>query len=102
MPLIAAAAMTSALSACSGTEEPVITQKDWNTTEYFNPTDEPSPTTFYKPSVGYVGDPMPFYDPVAENFKVMYRQEYRPNQPGTYHPFWCVETSDGVNYKSLG
>ena len=102
MPLIAAAAMTTALSACSGTEEPVITQKDWTTTEYFNPTDEPSPTTFYKPSVGYVGDPMPFYDPVAKNFKVMYLQEYRPNQPGTYHPFWCVETSDGVNYKSLG
>ena len=97
--MIAAAA---SLCSCSDGDDPVLTQKDWSTTEFFSPTDEASPTTFYKPSVGYVADPMPFYDPVAKNFKIMYLQEYRPNQAGTYHPFWCVETSDAANYVSLG
>ena len=45
---------------------------------------------------------MPFYDPVANDFKVMYLQDYRPNQALTYHPIWCVSTSDGASYTSLG
>lgn len=102
MSLISMMALAVSLCSCSDDDAPVLTQKDWSTTEFFSPTDEASPSTFYKPSVGYVADPMPFYDPVARNFKIMYLQEYRPNQAGTYHPFWCVETSDGVNYTSLG
>ena len=102
MTIAAMVAMATSLLACKGVEEPVITQKDWSTTEYFAPTDEKSPTTYYKPAVGYVGDPMPIYDPVAKNFKVMYLQEHRPNQAGTYHPFWCVETNDAASYVSLG
>ena len=45
---------------------------------------------------------MPFFDPKTKNFKVMYLQDFRPNQAGTYHPIWAVETSDGANYQSLG
>ena len=44
---------------------------------------------------------MPFYDPQAGDFKIMYLQEYRPNQT-TYHPFWAVSTKDGGSYTSLG
>lgn len=94
--------IAASLCSCSDDETPVLTQKDWSTTEYFQPTDENSPSTFYKPAVGYVADPMPFYDPVAKNFKVLYLQEYRPNKADTYHPFWCVETSDAASYTSLG
>ena len=100
--LITVSATVLPLVACGNDDEPVITHKDWSTTEYFAPTDENSPTTYYKPAVGYVGDPMPMYDPVAKNFKIMYLQEYRPNQAGTYHPFWCVETADAASYSSLG
>ena len=58
--------------------------------------------TYYKPAVGYVGDPMPFYDPVDKDFKIMYLQDFRPNPAGTYHPIWAVSTKDAANYESLG
>ena len=57
---------------------------------------------YYKPQVGFVGDPMPFYDPVAKDFKVMYLQDYRPNPEATYHPIFGVATKDGATYESLG
>ena len=101
---IALTAMLGTLSACSDEfGDPILTQKDWNgTTAYFAPTDENIFGTYYKPYVGYVGDPMPFYDPVEGDFKIMYLQEYRPNPESTYHPFWCVSTTDAASYTSLG
>lgn len=101
---IALTAMLGTLSACSDEfGDPILTQKDWNgTTAYFAPTDENTFGTYYKPYVGYVGDPMPFYDPVEGDFKIMYLQEYRPNPESTYHPFWCVSTTDAASYTSLG
>lgn len=92
---------TCLLTGC-GTKEPMPEQKDWSTTTYFASTDEASSETYYKPAVGFVADPMPFYDPVAKDFKIMYLQDYRPNQVGTYHPFWAVATKDAANYESLG
>lgn len=91
-----------ALAACSK-EEPILTHKDWEgTTEYYAAADETGFNTYYSPAVGYCGDPMPFFDPVAQNFKVMYLQEFRPNKAMTYHPIWCVETNDAASYTSLG
>ena len=59
------------LGSCSD-DDPILTQKDWQgTTTYFASTDEQF-STYYKPSVGYVGDPMPFYDPVEQDFKILY------------------------------
>ena len=81
---------------------PVLTQKDWQgTATYFASTDEQF-TTYYKPAVGYVGDPMPFYDPVEQNFKILYLQDFRPNPANTYHPIWGVSTKDLSSYQSLG
>lgn len=99
--LAMAAAMITPLCACSD-DDTTLEQKDWSGTEEFLPTDERTTTTFYKPYNGYVGDPMPFFDPVAQDFKVMYLQDYRPNPAGTYHPIWCVSTKDAANYTSLG
>lgn len=45
---------------------------------------------------------MPFYDPVERNFKVLYLQEYRPNQVDTYHPIWGLSTDDAGSYVSMG
>lgn len=100
MPVVAAIAL--AATACSS-DDPVLTDRDLANTEFFLDTDEGmSQNIFYKPYVGYVGDPMPFYDPVAGDFKVMYLQDYRPNQPYTYHPIWAVSTTDAASYHSLG
>ena len=96
------ALLSIALSSCNDDNAPILTQKDWdNTATYFKPTDENMFGTYYKPQLGYVGDPMPFYDPQAGDFKIMYLQEYRPNQT-TYHPFWAVSTKNGGSYTSLG
>ncbi len=76
--------------------------ESFGTTNYHDTADEQQAEIYYKPYVGYVGDPMPFFDPVANNFKVMYLQDYRPNPENTYHPIWGVETSDAASYTSLG
>lgn len=102
--LLTMALLATGLSAgCDKDDEPILTQKDWSgTTDYFAPTDAPSFDTYYKPHAGYVGDPMPFYDPAAGDFKVLYLQDYRPNQAATYHPIWGVSTPDGGSYTSVG
>lgn len=89
------------LASCSD-DDIVTTQRDWNTTTYFATTDENGFSTYYTPAVGYCGDPMPFFDPVSQTYKVLYLQDYRPNMADTYHPIWAVETADGAAYTSLG
>jgi beta-fructofuranosidase len=98
---LAAAAMTS-LVACSD-DDPVLAQRDWDGDSfYFASSDLTKQDIYYKPAVGYVGDPMPFYDPVEKDFKILYLQDFRPNQAYTYHPIWCLSTSDAASYTSLG
>lgn len=100
--LLSALMAGASLTACSD-DDALTAPKDWaGTTEYFAPTDEAGFATYYKPAVGYVGDPMPFYDPVAKDFKVMYLQDFRPNPAGTYHPIWAVSTKDAATYTSMG
>lgn len=99
--IIFASCLVAPLTSCSD-DDIVLEQKDWETTSYFSANDESAQATFYKPAAGYVGDPMPFFDPVTKDFKVLYLQDYRPNPAGTYHPIWAVSTKDGANYESLG
>ena len=100
---IAITTLLASMSACSDEMDPVLTQRDWDgTATYFQSTDEHGFSMYYKPQVGFVGDPMPFYDPVAKDFKVMYLQDYRPNPEATYHPIFGVATKDGATYESLG
>lgn len=97
---LAVAALMS-LGSCAN-DDPVLTQKDWQgTANYFASTDEKF-DTYYRPTVGYVGDPMPFYDPVEQNFKILYLQDFRPNPEATYHPIWGLTTKDLDSYQSLG
>ena len=100
---IAITTLLASMSACSDEMDPVLTQRDWDgTATYFQSADEHGFSMYYKPQVGFVGDPMPFYDPVAKDFKVMYLQDYRPNPEATYHPIFGVATKDGATYESLG
>ena len=89
---IAITTLLASMTACSDEMDPVLTQRDWDgTATYFQSADEHGFSMYYKPQVGFVGDPMPFYDPVAKDFKVMYLQDYRPNPEATYHPIFGVE-----------
>ena len=77
--------------------------KDWNgTTTFFVSDDAQGFDTYYMPSVGRVGDPMPFYDRQTGDFKVLYLQEFPNNMNHRFHPIWGVSTKDGANYESLG
>ena len=96
-----AAATVTPLVGCSDNND-VVEQRDWSTTTLFASSDLAAQDIYYKPQSGYVGDPMPFYDPVAKDFKILYLQDYRPNPVGTYHPIWAVSTTDAASYTSLG
>ena len=90
------------LTACSEDDYSADPAKDWaGTTNFFLSADDEGFNTYYMPAVGRCGDPMPFYDQKAGDFKVLYLQEYDNNGP-CYHPFWGVSTKDGANYQSLG
>lgn len=99
--IILASCLAFPLASCSDSDA-APEQKDWSTTTYFYSADAAMQDTYYKPAVGYVGDPMPFFDPVAGDFKVLYLQDFRPNPEGTYHPIWGVSTKDAAHYTSLG
>ena len=89
------------LASCEKPFEPE--QKDWeNTTAYFNSSDEVSSNTYYKPSAGSVGDPLPFFDPVAKDFKILYLHNFEQNMEETFHPLWGVRTTDAATYTSMG
>lgn len=95
-------AAMAAIPSCTK-DEPVLTVRDWEgTTTYFSSSDEKGFGTYYSPYAGYVGDPMPFYDAKAGDFKIMYLQDFAVNQTGTYHPIWAVQTSDAASYIPMG
>ena len=91
------------LTACSDDDISGDPAKDWNvTTTSFASTDAQGFNTYYMPAIGRVGDPMPFYDQKAGDFKVLYLQEFDNNMDKRFHPIWGVSTKDGANYESLG
>ena len=93
-----------ALTACSDDNygDPAVDLQ--GTTHFIVSPEENGFQTFYKPQLGTVGDPMPFFDPKAGDFKVMYLQEFPDvmKAPGRYHPYWAVSTKDGASYQSEG
>ena len=92
-----------ALFSCSDDKIVGDPDKDWNSSEErYSPVDEDAFLTYFKPALGRVGDPMPFYDQKAGNFKVLYLQDYDDNAKYCFHPYWGVQTTDGCNYQSIG
>lgn len=103
MNILLLSAIALNLSACSDDDIIGDAAKDWaGTTYYHNSVDEQGFSTYYNPAIGTVGDPMPFFDPNTQSFKVLYLQEYSSNDPNCFHPIWGVETKDCANYESLG
>ena len=92
----------TATTACSDDTYGPDPDRNWaGTTEFFNSTDDAGFNTYYNPAIGRCGDPMPFYDQKAGEYKVLYLQEY-DNNGACYHPFWGISTKDGATYQSLG
>ncbi len=103
--MILSTLMLSALSlaACSEDHFAGDVAKEWSvTTEYFTPTEEAGYNTYWKPAIGRVGDPMPFYDAKAGDFKVLFLQDFDNNDAWCYHPIYGVSTTDGAHYQGLG
>ena len=94
--------MSAAMTSCSEDTYGPDPSKDWaGTATVFTPTDDAGFNTYYMPAIGRCGDPMPFFDQKAGEFKVLYLQEY-DNNGACYHPFWGIATKDCANYTSLG
>ena len=76
------------LTACSEDNFGPDPAKDWaGTTTFFAPTDDAGFNTYYMPAIGRCGDPMPFYDQKAGEYKVLYLQEASvPRTVPTTHP----------------
>lgn len=90
------------LPSCSDNEYLPDPEKDWaGTTDVFSTVEETGFSTYYNPTIGRCGDPMPYYDQKSGEFRVMYLQEYNQNTD-SYHPIWCVSTKDCANYTSMG
>ena len=89
------------LSCTKERQEPAARDLE-GTVTWFQSPEQASFGTYYKPAVGNVADPMPFYDDVSGEWKIMYLQDFNPNQVATYHPFWAVSTKDAASYTSLG
>ena len=102
-PAFALLLSATMFTACSDDDIVGDPARDWEgTSTFFAPTDDPGFNTYYKPAIGRVGDPMPFYDQRTGDFKVLYLQEFDNNMSHRFHPIWGVSTVDGATYESIG
>ena len=100
---ISAILMLSALTMACSKENYGDAPRDWDASAtYFASADDKGFSTYYTPALGRVGDPMPFWDAKAGEFKVLYLQEFDNNASMNFHPIWGVSTRDGASYTSLG
>jgi len=94
--------LSLSFAACSDDDHPIITNKQLDQNAFFVNAPEPnSYQLYYKPAVGYVGDPMPFFDPNSKEFRILYLQDWRDGAD-TFHPIHCVGTTDAASYISYG
>nr|WP_320059771.1 glycoside hydrolase family 32 protein [uncultured Bacteroides sp.] len=94
--------MSLSMIACNDDNASVADNKNLSETTTFKSVSEPNIyNLYYKPAVGYVGDPMPFYDEASGKQYILYLQDWRDGA-STYHPIHCVSTSDASSYTSYG
>ncbi|MCD8292728.1 MAG: DUF4975 domain-containing protein [Prevotellaceae bacterium] len=55
-----------------------------------------------KPYVGYVGDPMPFYDNSSQTFRILYLEDLRNGDSEIYHPIYELATDNAASYTNYG
>ncbi len=57
-------------------------------------------TTFYKPKIGWVGDPMPFYNEADQTFYLFYLQDWRDGRKCD-HPIYYTTTKDYSSFTTI-
>lgn len=100
--LVTAGLTMSMMSGCRNDDS--ITTPDANmqaTTTYFDAGESYKSDLYVKPYVGYVGDPMPFYDEQAKLFRILYLHDMRDGNSVVYHPVHQLTTTDAANYLDL-
>lgn len=94
-----AACMAMSMAACGDDDSLTVIDAEMQSTEtYFNSGESYKSDLYLKPYVGYVGDPMPFYDPSSSTFKILYLHDMRNGNSTIYHPAHELETKDGSAY----
>lgn len=71
-------------------------------TTYFDSGESSKSDLYYKPAIGYVGDPMPFYDAKEKTFKILYLHDMRDGNSTVYHPVYELTTKDAASYSNTG
>lgn len=101
MNLIIPITAALALAACSDTEyasnQPGI---DHGALAYYEVEDSAQAyDIFFRPSQGWVGDPMPFYH--DGEYHIFYLQDARDSKP-TFHPIWGATTTGFTSWSDNG
>ena len=65
------------LTACSDDDVAPQPVGPTNGLEHINAADAGLYTSFYKPEIGYVGDPKPIYNEADQTFYMFYLQDWR-------------------------
>lgn len=100
--LMLAAMMTAAVTTgCSDDTDAVQTIDMQTSLTYFDAGESYKSDLWVKPYVGYVGDPMPYYDKAAGVFRVLYLHDMRDGNSTIYHPIHQLTTVDGASYTNL-
>lgn len=99
--LVTAGLAVSVMSGCSddNVAMPSIDMQASDT--YFDAGESYKSDLYVKPYVGYVGDPMPFYDAQAKLFRILYLHDMRDGNAVVYHPVHQLTTTDAATYTNL-
>ncbi len=91
------------MTGCSDDDASADTGYDMQSSyTYFDVQEGDKSNLLYKPYVGYVGDPMPFYDEASKTFRILYLHDMRSGNMNIYHPIYALETTDAADYTGLG
>jgi beta-fructofuranosidase len=68
--------------------------------DYVNVPDGGLYSTFYKPEIGWVGDPMPFYNEADQTFYLFHLQDWRDGRNND-HPIYYTTTRDYADFTPI-
>ncbi len=95
--------MTLPMVGCSDDDSPSIVSYDMQSTyTFYNSEDAKKSDLLLKPYIGYVGDPMPFFDNASGIFRIPYLEDLRDGNSEVYHPIYSLETADASSYYNYG
>ncbi len=95
--------VTIPVTGCSDDEDAALSGYDMQATYTFYDSGEAMKSDlWFKPYVGYAGDPMPFYDEASRTFKILYLEDLRDGDSEVYHPIYELSTIDASSYTNYG